>query len=208
MRSEKSPDGQRTFVDAARRAQLVRCTVEAIAEVGMRKASLAEIARRAGITKGAIFYHFANREELVNEVLVTLLTEGARYMGERIAEQADPAAELRAYLESNIDYIATHRAEVAALVAIAMNHTDERGGAREVDASVYGESLRPLEDILRRGQEQGLFCAFDTRTTAMTIRAAIDAIGPQLSAIPDLDLDRYTTELVALFDRATKRVPA
>lgn len=40
---------------------------------------------------------------------------------------------------------------------------------------------------------------------AMTIRAAIDAIGPQLTALPDLDLDGYTTDLVALFDRATRK---
>ena len=74
MRSKKQPDGERTFVDVARRAQLVECAIDAIADVGYRKASLAEIARRAGITKGAIFYHFANREELIEAVFAHVMT--------------------------------------------------------------------------------------------------------------------------------------
>jgi AcrR family transcriptional regulator len=206
VRSVNQPSGKRTFVDEARRAQLVRCAIEAIAELGLPRASLAEIGRRAGVTKAAIFYHFANRDELIREVLVVALTEGAEFMAERVRRQPTPADELRAYIEANIEYIATHRDAVKALVAIAMNFTDEDGRAKLLpDSSVYAESLAPLQDILRRGQEAGQFGAFDTRTTAMTIRAAIDAIGPQLTALPDLDLAGYTTDLVALFDRATRK---
>ena len=190
----------------ARRAQLVRCAIEAIAELGLPKSSLAEIGRRAGITKATIFYHFASRDDLIREVLATVLAEGAEFMAQRVRAQPDPRAELRVYLTANIEYIATHRDEVKVLVAIAMNFTDEDGRTKlPLDASVYGASLAPLRDILARGQAQGQFGEFNTRSMAMTIRAAIDAIGPQLTAIPDLDLDEYTHDLVALFDRATRK---
>lgn len=190
----------------ARRAQLVRCAIEAIAELGLPKSSLAEIGRRAGITKATIFYHFASRDDLIREVLATVLTEGATFMAERVREQPDPAGELRAYLTANIEYIATHRDEVKVLVAIAMNFTDDDGRTKlQHDASVYGASLAPVRDILARGQAQGQFGEFNTRSMAMTIRAAIDAIGPQLTAMPDLDLDEYTHDLVTLFDRATRK---
>ncbi|MFC7641566.1 hypothetical protein ACFQX6_11610 [Streptosporangium lutulentum] len=39
----------------------------------------------------------------------------------------------------------------------------------------------------------------------MTVRAAIDVIGPQLSVIPDLDLDAYARDLVSLFRHATTK---
>jgi AcrR family transcriptional regulator len=185
---------------------LVRCAIEAIAELGLPKSSLAEIGRRAGITKAAIFYHFASRDELIREVVATVLTEGAEFMAERLREQPDPAAELRAYLAANIEYIATHRDQVKVLVIIAMNFTDDDGRTKlQHDGSVYETSLAPLRDILERGQAQGQFGEFNTRNMAMTIRAAIDAIGPQLTAIPDLDLAEYTHDLVALFDRATRK---
>ncbi|MGD3106121.1 TetR/AcrR family transcriptional regulator [Streptomyces sp. YGL11-2] len=183
------------------------CAIEAIAELGLHRASLAEIARRAGITKQAIFYHFATRDALIHEVLAVATRQGAEFMAERSRRQPTPADELRAYIEANVDYIAGHRDRVRALVSIAMNFTDEDGRSRllPLDASVYGDSLAPLQDILRRGQEQGQFGEFTTRTMAMTIRAAIDAIGPQLGALPALDLDGYARDLVQLFGRATAK---
>ncbi|GGX55179.1 TetR/AcrR family transcriptional regulator [Streptomyces noursei] len=180
------------------------CAIAAIVEVGLPRASLAEIARRAGITKQAIFYHFASREELIHEVVATVTNRGAEFMAARWRHQPSPVGELAAYIEANVEYIATHRDQVRALVAIAMNFTDEDGrSGLALDASVYGDSLAPLQDILRRGQEQGQFAEFNTRTMAVTIRAAIDAIGPQLRVIPDLDLGSYARDLVALFHRAT-----
>ncbi|PRY34779.1 TetR/AcrR family transcriptional regulator [Umezawaea tangerina] len=208
MRSEKIPIGksERTFVDVARRAQLVECAIDAIAELGLPKASLAEVARRAGVTKTTIFYHFANREELILEVFASTLAQGGEFMAARTGGAESAAAELRAYIEANVQYIGTHRKHVRVLTEIAMNFTDEDGRTRLThDASVYGTSLAPLQDLLERGQRAGEFRDFTTRTTAMTIRAAIDAIGPQLTVIPDLDLDAYAADLVSLFRHATER---
>ncbi|MGG2460565.1 TetR/AcrR family transcriptional regulator [Streptomyces sp. RGM 3693] len=206
MRSKNRSSGkqERTFIEQARRSQLVDCAIAAIVDVGLPRASLAEIARRAGITKQAIFYHFSSREELIHEVVATVTNRGAEFMAARWRHQPSPVDELTAYIEANVEYIATYRDQVRALVVIAMNFTDEDGRSRlALDASVYGDSLAPLQDILRRGQEQGHFDEFNTRTAAVTIRAAIDAIGPQLSVIPDLDLGDYARDLVALFHRAT-----
>jgi AcrR family transcriptional regulator len=194
-------------VDVARRRQLVECAIDAIAELGLPKASLAEVAKRAGVTKTTIFYHFANRDELIREVLTSTLAEGAEFMAGRTANADTAAAELAAYIESNVEYIGAHRKQVRVLTAIAMNFTDEAGHTKlPQDASVYEQSLKPLRELLERGQRAGEFRAFGTRTTAMTIRAAIDAIGPQLRVLPDLDLDEYARDLVELFRHATQEV--
>lgn len=210
MRSEKITSGKsaRTFVDQARRTQLVECAIDAIAELELPKASLAEVAKRAGVTKTTIFYHFENRDELIREVLASTLRQGAEFMAARTRSSTNPAEELQGYLESNVAYIGSHRKQVKVLTTIAMNFTDEDGKTRLThDASVYGASLSPLQDILERGQRAGQFRDFNTRTMAMTIRAAIDAIGPQVSVIPDLDLDGYAADLVDLFRHAIRKEP-
>lgn len=50
---------------AATIGKLVEATIEAIAEVGYHNASLGEISRRAGMSKGGIFRHFDSRTDLV-----------------------------------------------------------------------------------------------------------------------------------------------
>ncbi|HEX5408105.1 MAG TPA: helix-turn-helix domain-containing protein, partial [Pseudonocardiaceae bacterium] len=71
MRSNNEPSG-RTFADEARRKQLVECAIEVIAEQGFAQASLARIAQRAGVAKSVVLYHFANKDELVEQVLTAV----------------------------------------------------------------------------------------------------------------------------------------
>ena len=45
-----------------------------MAEKGIMKTSLADIAREVGISKGTLFYHFASKDELVNDILADHFT--------------------------------------------------------------------------------------------------------------------------------------
>jgi len=54
-----------TFTQLKRRDQLVECTIDAIAELGFPRASVAEVARRAGVSKGVVTYHFAAKDDLI-----------------------------------------------------------------------------------------------------------------------------------------------
>jgi len=45
-----------------------------MAEKGIKKTSLADIARAVGISKGTLFYHFASKDDLVNDILADHFT--------------------------------------------------------------------------------------------------------------------------------------
>ncbi|MGW1711924.1 TetR/AcrR family transcriptional regulator [Streptomyces sp. NPDC002156] len=53
----------------ARKAEIVRAARESFAENGYAKASLRDIADRAGITHTGLVHHFRNKDELLAEVL-------------------------------------------------------------------------------------------------------------------------------------------
>jgi AcrR family transcriptional regulator len=203
VRSKKQPDGERTFVDVARRAQLVECAIDAIADVGYRKASLAEIARRAGITKGAIFYHFANREELIEAVFAHVMTAGADLIGSRLREADTPREELRAYVRAFVESLHVNPRAIRVMLTIGENLTDEQGRSRLLhDPGLQEMALAPIADILRRGQEAGEFGAFEVRSMAMMIRATLEAMPTYTIAYPGLDIDAYGADLVTFFERA------
>lgn len=203
MRSKKQPDGKRTFVDIARRAQLIECTIDAIDDVGYQKASLAEIARRAGITKGAIFYHFANRDELIEAVFAHVLTAGAELIMARIRGAETPRAQVRAYVEAFVDSLHINPRGIRVLYAIGNHITDAEGKPRLVhDRGLQEAAIGPIVDILRRGQEEGEFGKFEPRSMAMMIRATLEALPSYVLAYPDLDIDAYGRDLVTFFERA------
>jgi AcrR family transcriptional regulator len=184
-------------VDAARRAQLIRCTIDAIAEVGYRKASLAEIARRAGITKGAIFYHFTNRDELVRAVFYHVLASGSEYILPRVQAAATPRAQLRAYVTAFVESLSVDPKAVQVLFTIAGELGDDLA-----DDALPEAAVAVLEDILRRGQEAGEFGEFNVRSMALMMRATLEAIPVYLTSYPGLDAVGYGQDLITFFERA------
>ena len=71
---------ERTFIETARRAQIVAAAIDTLAEVGYARASLGRIAQRIGISRGLISYHFAGKDELMTEVVREVLEQGTAYM--------------------------------------------------------------------------------------------------------------------------------
>src|ERR1700755_870846 len=102
MRPENEPDGQkgRSFIEEARRAQIVAAAVEVIAEVGYAKASLAAIAVRAGISEGVISYPVSGKDELMVVIVETIYGQAAAHIVARM-QGMDTAADLvRAYVRA------------------------------------------------------------------------------------------------------------
>ncbi|GII03035.1 TetR/AcrR family transcriptional regulator [Planobispora takensis] len=206
MRSENEADGQkkRSFIETARRAQIVACAIEVIAEVGYAQTSLALIAKRAGISKGVISYHFKGKDELIQQVVDEAFTSGDAFVRSRIEGQMTAAAMLRAYIEATVEFYRTHRAHMTVLLDIwsAFRHED---GRPKLDTTANEPEMAAVEEILRFGQLAGEFREFSTRVMAVTLKQAVDGVLTQMAAYPDLDFDAYTRELVTTFDLATRK---
>lgn len=207
METKNAPDGQKrpSFIETARRAQLIACAIETLATEGYAQTSLARIAQRAQVSKSAITYYFSSKDELLKQVVSEVYTNAAAYIAPRVASQATAAKRLRAYLESHIEYISAHLTQMMALIEIVLNARGDDGKPR-LGGPAGENAVAPLERLLRLGQEAGEFRDFDTRVMALTIRRAIDGTSPLLIANPELDVDHYTRELVTLFEYATRPV--
>lgn len=200
MRSTTSGE---TFTTAARRKQILRCAVEALAELGYAKASLAEIARRADVSKSVVSYYFAGKDDLLGHVLMDVYSRAGTAIGERIAGADDPVAVIRRYVEANLEFLGQHPADVRAIVEVAANARRPDGGLR---FAPQGEDpvLGHLVQLLLDGQTSGRLGDFDTRALAAIIRGAIDTASGRLVTDPAFDLDAYQRELVRLVELAVQ----
>lgn len=87
---------------------------ELFAQKGVQKTSLQEIADRLGITKPALYYHFASREELVRSIVQPLIDDGEAFVQR---QQASDEVEPRALLEGYFDFHYQHRDDILLVLA-------------------------------------------------------------------------------------------
>jgi len=197
---------ERTFIENARRQQIVVAAIDTIAEVGFAQASLARIAERIGISKGVISYHFAGKDDLIRQVAIEIVEAGRAYIIPRVLAESTGPAMLRAYIESNLAYMREHRNSMVAIVEILRNGGLTTNGRQRFDGRDVDVATRLLAELLTRLQaEGGLRGDFDPAVMAAAIRAAIDSVPHRLIRDPGLDIDHYAREIATVFDLATRK---
>jgi AcrR family transcriptional regulator len=86
---------------------------ELFAEKGAQKTSLQEIADKLGITKPALYYHFASREDLLRSIVEPLIDEGQRLLDR---EEKAASVDVRSLLERFFDFHIAHRQDLLLLL--------------------------------------------------------------------------------------------
>jgi AcrR family transcriptional regulator len=199
---------EHTFIETARRAQIVHAAIDTIAEVGYARASLARIGAKIGISKGLIGYHFAGKDELISEVVAEIIAEGKAYMTPRIFAAPPGPAMLRAYIESNLGFMREHPNYMVAIGEIRRGGLTADGQDRFYGEANVDEFSGELESFLSRMRGVGgLRSDLDPKIMALAIRAAIDAVARRLAHDPALDVDEYAKSIADIFDLATRVQP-
>jgi AcrR family transcriptional regulator len=198
-------DAGGTFTSAARRAQFVAAAIDTIAEVGYARASLGRIAGRVGVSKGVISYHFAGKEELVQEVLAHIAATGGAFVYARALTLPTAAERLRAWIESILEYTATHRAETVAFHEIITGSQGDAAVSAAV-ATLVTDVTPAVQALFADGQASGEFREdFDPQAAMTALMAVLDAVPPRMARDPGFDVARYGREVAGLFDAATRR---
>jgi AcrR family transcriptional regulator len=203
MRTKRRDEaGPTTFIQLKRRDQLVDCAIDAVVELGFQGTSVAEIARRAGVSKGVVTYHFATKDDLIYAVVARIFDSVTEALESRL-RGTSPATFVADYIDAWVEYYRTQTRYMLAIGEIWSNFRDDRGQQNFGPQAVEGE-LGVVQRVLEYGQDQGILVTFDARVMAVSIKAALDALLSQLARDPDLDLEAYGAELVTLFERATR----
>jgi AcrR family transcriptional regulator len=193
----------RSITAQARRAQIIAATIDVLAEIGYRQTSFARITERADLSSTRLIsYHFAGKDELIAAVAGEVIAAIGEHLGQRLAAQTSAAGRLRGYIEGMVQFTAEHRAPMKALLEIFLN------GGLQYDANTDQGVVGHVEAILRQGQADGEFRAFDPRVVATAVQRAVEGLPFLLQATPELDCLAYGRELVTLFDLGTRRSPA
>ena len=145
----------------ARRAEpgregLLATAIDCFAQYGYAGTSIDRIARTAGVTKGALYYHFRDKEQLLFEAVKERIGAWERFVVERVGTQKDPARALReiAAICAQNALRDNHRRFVLTLMVEALDVNADL-------SAEFREMLRRFRSfhrhLIRTGQERGLF---------------------------------------------------
>jgi AcrR family transcriptional regulator len=172
--------------DAARNRELLLAAAEdEFAERGL-DASIADIARRAGVAKGTVFRHFATKEELIAAIVgghFAALTAVAR----GLLDSADPGAALLEFL--------TVAAEGVQQQDLTFLQTASEGDSAV--AELRNQLHASVESLVERARQAGAVRADITGTDVfLLICAPVHAAG----FLPDPPPDLWRRYLGIIFD--------
>ncbi|MER7518157.1 TetR/AcrR family transcriptional regulator [Streptomyces sp. NPDC126499] len=165
----------------ATRAKLYEAAVTLIAEQGFSATTVDEIAERAGVAKGTVYYNFKSKTELFEELLrhgVALLAASLRAAAEETAGRGGTRVEaLDAMIRAGLVFIDRYPAFTQLYVAELWRTGRAWNSTLLV---VRQEAVAVVEDVLREGVAAGeLSAEIDVPLTAsalvgMVLVAALD----------------------------------
>ncbi|MEU3726917.1 TetR/AcrR family transcriptional regulator [Streptomyces sp. NPDC031705] len=165
----------------ATRQKLYEAAVTLIAEQGFSATTVDEIAERAGVAKGTVYYNFASKTELFEELLrhgVGLLTASLRAAADETEARGGSRIEaLDAMIRAGLVFIDRYPAFTQLYVAELWRTNRAWQSTLMV---VRGEAVAVVESVLCEGVERGeLSAEIDVPLTAaalvgMVLVAALD----------------------------------
>jgi AcrR family transcriptional regulator len=195
-----------TFTRSARKAQIVGCAIEVIAEVGWAQTSIRKIADRVGVAMSAVLYHFGTKDNLVDAIIEEMYRTALAAVGPAIDAEATAVGKLNAYITASVGYFDTHRVHLAALAQLSASyrpsdgrHFDQLGLSPELSEELV--ALDPTA-ILAAGQSGGEFGEFPVGSMALALRGAVNAVVEKILQDPDFDARSYGADVAEIFGRA------
>jgi AcrR family transcriptional regulator len=175
----------------ARAIQTRRVILEAAGavfdEFGYESATIAEILARAGVTKGALYFHFASKEELARGVLgEALTTEGVLPQESRLQEWVD------------VGMVLAHRLPREPLLSASIRLSADRR-ARDLFGTSWSGWIDFIAQQLVEAKEAGeLLPHVDARQTATLFVSAWTGVEIVSTALDDGDT--LESKIATLYD--------
>ncbi len=130
-----------------------------LAEQGYAGLSMREIAEAAGVSKAAIYYHFADKEALFAVIVSQSLGNLEAMIDEARAQAADARAAVGAIVQGILTQPEDERA-IIRLVTQEIGHISAAGRAR-FDEAYYRRFIGKIRGALQAGMDSGEFRPVD-----------------------------------------------
>ena len=185
---------------AETRSRLLDAAATVFAERGMQRASIDDVAERAGFTKGAFYANFESKEELFLAMLDNRFAKHLEEIDRVLASDEEPEDQARAGAASFVDFISADPEWERLFFEFSVYACRNETFRQELVSRRRELQERMTERYRRRAEELGVEPPFPMEEIARMTFAMADGIALQKLLDPDsVPDDMYPTMLATFF---------
>jgi AcrR family transcriptional regulator len=163
---------------APKQARLIRSAYKVMGEKGLSHLSLQDVADEAGVSKAILPYYFESKENLILLTMRWVLARVAQRIREAIAEADTAEAKVSAMIDAIfVGPESNRRFYLVFFDFLGYAARNDRFG--DVSATFHEICNNLYAEVIRLGQEEGVFGGEDAREAATVVRALVDGLFTQ-----------------------------
>ena len=200
----ESGDGKTNTADL-----ILAAAQDVFVEKGYENATTREIAERAGIAKGLMYYHFKNKEEMLHRICLQTAEALVDRMKEAIAANARSDATVKVRVKDTLlhyaDIFVTTR-DFNKLLFHDMEHL--RGEWKQAVIEKQTENVHQLRDFIQGMVAQGELRPFDPTVMTFSLISAVHWLFYWFREDGPLSLEEIIDQIADIYVFGTAPLPA
>lgn len=159
------PEKRRRILDAA---------VKIFAQFGFYNSKVSQVAKEAGVADGTIYLYFKNKEDILIQLFIDVMSAILRRQEDALVGVSDPIERLSTFARVHFDSVAESRA-LAEVITVELRQSSKF--MRNTDMKPFGRYLGTIAHIIEEGQQRGAFSSnIHPRLAARAFFGAIDEL--------------------------------
>ena len=157
-----------------KRVRILDAAIKVFAERGFHSATVAEIAKAAGVADGTIYLYFKGKDDLLLRLFDEKMTELLAEARSALADEADAPSRLRRFILLHLSVVERHP-ELASVLIVELRHSAQF--LKAADRNKLAAYIDLIAEVVRAGQESGeLSAAISPATVKRAIFGALDEL--------------------------------
>lgn len=191
---------QRRIDPEEKMAKVVETARRLFVEHGYHKVSIPDIVKASGVSTGAIYHHFSNKENLASHIHEQTLTEFYELLEARLVGTSTVYQRLRAFAQLVLDIAENDPVKMEYMLFMKLG--EFLGDAKPICLS---QPFRWVQETIREGIENGEVRPGDYMVAAVSFTGVITrAIEVKLSGVLEPPLQDIAEEIIANAWRSIK----
>ena len=163
----------------AKEEVIIQAAIRLFARYGIRKTTMEDIARAAGIAKGTIYLHFKNKDDVLAVAMERICKDMYRALEAAVERESTLAGKLKSFILERLRFPAAQIELYGATVDTHMElelYTHTNPMLISVVDDYHRAERSIIEGLLQSGIDKGQWTIKDIRLTACTISSAMDGL--------------------------------